>query len=298
MSEFIQAIVNGLSSGSIYAVLALSIALIFKTMGAVNFAAGSMGAVAAFLLYLFGTTLGLGWVLGTILALGGAALLGVLVEMGIVTPISRNARGGGDSALFRLVLATMGLDILLNNSSQQIFGAEVRNVAIPLPDQTINLLGISIDSGRLVILAVALIGTIVLGVVLRRTNLGVGLRAYAQDPMAATLMGIPTRTVSRWTWIIASLLGGVAAILVASVTVLSVGYLQPSFLQAMTAAVLGGLASLPGAVAGAFLLGVAEALANTYAPEAVTTVLPLAVVIVVLMVKPQGLFGRPVAQRA
>lgn len=294
MTGFIQAIVNGVSSGSVYALLALSIALIFKTMGAVNFAAGSMGAVSAFLLYLFGTTLGFGWVIGVLLGLVGAGVLGALVERGIVRPIG----GGGESVLFRLVLATMGLDIVLNSGTQQVFGADARNVGLPLPDAAIALGAVNIDSGRLLILLVAVLGTAALALVLRNTNLGVGLRAYAQDPLAAVLMGIPTRTVSRWTWIMSSLLGGIAAMLVASITVLSVGYLQPSFLQAITAAVLGGLASLPAAVAGGFLLGIAEALSIRYAPTAVTTVLPLAIVILVLMVRPSGLFGRAMAQRA
>jgi branched-chain amino acid transport system permease protein len=294
MTELIQTVVNGIASGSVYAVLALSIALIFKTMGAVNFAAGSMGAVAAFLMYFFGTTLGLGWILGVLLALVGAAVLGALVERGIVRPMG----GGGESVLFRLVLATMGLDIVLNNATQQAFGADARNLGLPLPEGTIAIGEVTLNSGRLVILVVAVLGTAALALILRNTNLGIGLRAYAQDPTAAVLMGIPTKTVSRWTWIMASLLGGIAAILVASITVLSVGYLQPSFLQAVTAAVLGGLASLPGAVLGGFVLGIVEALSNTYAPTAVTTMLPLAVVILVLMIRPSGLFGRAGAQRA
>jgi branched-chain amino acid transport system permease protein len=295
MTDLLQAVVNGIASGSVYAVLALSIALIFSTMGAVNFAAGSMGAVSAYLLYLFGTTLALGWVVGVVFALAGAVLIGVAVERGIVRPLGSE---GGESALFRLVLATMGLDILLNNLTQHGFGASVRNVGLPLPDGAITFGGVGIDAGRLVIFVVAVVGALSLAYVLRRTTLGTGLRAYAQDPMAAILMGIPARTVSRWTWVISSLLGGVAAILVAAVTTLSIGYLQPSFLQAMTAAVLGGLASLPGAVAGAFVLGIVEALSITYAPSVVTAILPLVVVIAVLMIRPSGLFGRSLAQRA
>lgn len=293
MTEFIQAIVNGISSGSVYAVLALSIAVIFKTMGVVNFAGGSMGAVAAFLLYMFGTKFGWPTAVGIVLGLLGAAILGALVEAGIVRPI-----GGGEAALFRLALATMGLDILLNNLTLHAFGASVQPVGLTLPNETIAPAGVTIVVGRLVVIAVAVVGALLLALVLAKTNLGIGLRAYAQDSLAARLMGIPTRTVTRWTWIIASLLGGVAAILVASLTFLSAGYLQPSFLQAMTAAVLGGLSSLPGAVAGGFLLGIAEALSVTYAPTGVTTMLPLIALIVILMVRPSGLFGRVSAQRA
>ena len=292
MTQFVQAVVNGISSGSVYAVLALSIALIFRTMGVVNFAGGSMGAVAAFVLYLVGTKLGLGAAVGIVLGLIGAAILGALVEAGIVRPI-----GGGESALFRLALATMGLDILLNDLTLHSFGATVQPVGLTLPSETVSPGGVTIVVGRLVIIAVAVVGALALALVLARTNLGIGLRAYAQDSLAARLMGISTRTVSRWTWILASMLGGVAAILVASLTFLSAGYLQPSFLQAMTAAVLGGLASLPGAVAGGFLLGIAESLSVTYAPTGVTTMLPLVALIVILMLRPSGLFGRAAAQR-
>ena len=292
MTQFLQAIVNGIASGSIYAVLALSAALIFKTMGVVNFAGGAMGAVSAFILYLVGTHFGLGSAAGIVLGLLGAALLGALVEAGIVRPI-----GGGEAALFRLALATMGLDILINDLTLHSFGASVQPVGLNLSNRALNPGGVTIVVGQMVIVAVAVVGALLLALLLAKTNLGFGLRAYAQDTLAARLMGIPTRTVSRWTWILASVLGGLAAILVATQTFLLSGYLEPSFLQAMTAAVLGGLASLPGAVAGGFLLGIAEALSITYAPPGVTTMLPLIVLIVVLMLRPSGLFGRAVAQR-
>lgn len=292
MTQFLQAIVNGIASGSIYAVLALSAALIFKTMGVVNFAGGAMGAVSAFILYLVGTHFGLGPALGVVLGLVGAAVLGALVEAGIVRPI-----GGGEAALFRLALATMGLDILINDLTLHSFGATVQPVGLNLSNRALNPGGVTIVVGQMVIVVVAVVGALLLALLLAKTNLGFGLRAYAQDTLAARLMGIPTRTVSRWTWILASVLGGLAAILVATQTFLLSGYLEPSFLQAMTAAVLGGLASLPGAVAGGFLLGIAEALSITYAPTGVTTMLPLIVLIVVLMIRPSGLFGRAVAQR-
>jgi branched-chain amino acid transport system permease protein len=174
----------------------------------------------------------------------------------------------------------------------------VQNIDAPLPAGGLDVAGVNIDLTRLVILAVAVAGAVVLAVVLRFTNLGVGMRAYAQDPQAAALMGVPARTVSRWTWIISSLLGMVAAVMVASVSVLSIGYLQGTFISAFTAAVLGGLSSLPGAVAGGFLLGVLEALSIAYAPRAVTIALPVVIILVVLLIRPAGLFGRLSAQRA
>lgn len=291
MTAFLQSLVNGLTTGGVYALLALSVALIFKTMDTVNFATASMGAVCAFLFFHFGTTLGLGWVAGAAASVVGAVLLGAAVERGIVRPL-----GSGD--LFRLVLATMGLDILLNNGTQLIFGSGVRNINAPLPTGAIVLGGVNIDLSRLVILIVALVGAVLFALVLRYTNLGIGMRAYAQDPEAAALMGVPARTVSRWTWIIASLLGLVAAVSVASVTVLSVGFLEGAFISAFTAAVLGGLSSLPGAVAGGFFLGVLEALSITYAPRSVTVALPVLIILVVLLIRPAGLFGRLSAQRA
>jgi branched-chain amino acid transport system permease protein len=291
VSTFLQAVVNGLMTGGVYALLALSIALIFKTMDTVNFATASMGAFCAFLFFQIGTVLGLGWGAGLAVAAAGAVVLGWAVERGIVRPL-----GTGD--LFRLVLATMGLDIVLNNATQIFFGSGVQNIDAPLPAGGLDVAGVNIDLTRLVILAVAVAGAVVLAVVLRFTNLGVGMRAYAQDPQAAALMGVPARTVSRWTWIISSLLGMVAAVMVASVSVLSIGYLQGTFISAFTAAVLGGLSSLPGAVAGGFLLGVLEALSIAYAPRAVTIALPVVIILVVLLIRPAGLFGRLSAQRA
>ena len=260
MSGLLQALVTGLMTGGVYALLALSIALIFKTMDTVNFATASMGAFCAFLFFQVGTVLGLGWGPGLLVAALGAVALGWAVERGIVRPL-----GGGD--LFRLVLATMGLDILLNNATQIFFGSGVQNINAPLPTGAWDVGGVTIDLTRLVILAIAVASTAAIALVLRYTNLGIGMRAFAQDPQAAALMGVPARTVSRWTWIISSLLGLVAAIMVASVSVLSVGFLQGTFISAFTAAVLGGLSSLPGAVAGGFILGVLEALSISYAPR-------------------------------
>ena len=200
MSTFFQAVVTGLMTGGVYALLALSIALIFKTMDAVNFATASMGAFCAFLFFQVGTVLGLGWGAGLAVSALGAVLLGLAVERGIVRPL-----GGGD--LFRLVLATMGLDILLNNGTQLLFGSGVQNINAPLPSGGWDVAGVNVDLARLTILGIAVAGTAVIAVVLRCTNLGVGMRAYAQDPQAAALMGVPARTVSRWTWVISSLLG-------------------------------------------------------------------------------------------
>jgi branched-chain amino acid transport system permease protein len=260
-------------------------------MDTVNFATASMGAFCAFLFYWVGTILGLGWAGALAAGVVGAVALGWAVERGIVRQL-----GGGD--LFRLVLATMGLDILLNNATQLLFGSGVQNINAPLPSGGITLGGVTLDVTRLVVLGVAVAGTAAIAVVLRYTNLGIGMRAYAQDPQAAALMGVPARTVSRWTWIISSLLGLVAAVMVASVSVLSVGFLQGTFISAFTAAVLGGLSSLPGAVAGGFLLGVIEALSISYAPRAVTIALPVLIILVVLMIRPAGLFGRLSASRA
>ncbi len=291
MSTLVQAVATGLMTGGVYALLALSIALIFKTMDTVNFATASMGAFCAFLFYWGGTILGLGWAGALVAGVLGAVALGWAVERGIVRQL-----GGGD--LFRLVLATMGLDILLNNTTQLLFGSGVQNINAPLPSGGLTLGGVTLDVTRLVVLAVAVAGTAAIAIVLRYTNLGIGMRAYAQDPQAAALMGVPARTVSRWTWIISSLLGLVAAVMVASVSVLSVGFLQGTFISAFTAAVLGGLSSLPGAVAGGFLLGVIEALSISYAPRAVTIALPVLIILVVLMIRPAGLFGRLSASRA
>lgn len=289
--KFLQAVVDGIDTGSVYALLALSVALIYKTMGTVNFATGTMGALSAFILYSIAQSAGVPWIAAVPLALLGTALMGAGVERGIVRPL-------GDGTLFRVVLATMGLDILLNSGTQKVFGNNVRSLNLPLPQRNVSVVSLEFSAQRLVIVGVVLVLTAALALFLQRTNYGVALRAFAQDRMAASLMGIPAPMVSRWTWVIAVVLGGVAGIFVAAVFVLSVGFMAPSFLQGVTAAVLGGLASLPGAVAGGFTLGIVEALCSTYAPSSVTALLPLLVIVVVLLIRPSGLFGRASASRA
>jgi branched-chain amino acid transport system permease protein len=137
--------------------------------------------------------------------------------------------------------------------------------------------------------ALTLVGT---SWVVNRTELGLAMRAFAEDPHAAALMGVPTKTVSRATWVLSTVVGAIAGILLGPVLFLEVGYMNGIFIGGFTAAILGGFTSFAGAVAGGLLFGLVDALAVRYAPRPLIAMLPLLIVLAVLLLRPEGLFTR------
>jgi branched-chain amino acid transport system permease protein len=286
-----ESLVIGTITGASYGFVALGIVLIYKSSGVFNFAQGEFGTVAVFTLYLLHFHVGYGWaVLGAIAA---AVLMGVLVERIVVRPLF-------DAPRVTLLVATAGV-ALLAIGIEIWFGETIArpiDKAFPTLDR-FSVLGVQISDQRLLLLGVLAALAVLLALFFNRTNLGLAILGASQEPTATELMGISVKRLSTITWALAGLLGGLAGVLAVPQTgsispgVLTVGFLIPGF----TAAVLGGMTSLPGAFLGGIIVGVVEAVGTSAAifddiPGTPGALLVFAVLLIVLVIRPQGLLGK------
>lgn len=285
MKENVQLLVSGIQSGIAYSLVGLALVLIYKTSRALNFAQGTMAGLAGYAAFELIVTNGLPWVVGAIGGVIVAGILGLVVERVAIRPLL-------GAPLLSLVIATIAVDSILANVTQLRYGADVKPFPRVWDGNDITILGINIGRSYIVIAIVTLFILAGLGFLLQKTKFGVAMRAFADDQFAAELMGIPPARVSRVVWVISLMIGGVTGILFAPLLFLQLGYMAPIFIKGFTAAVVGGFTSLGGSVLGGLLLGVLEAFAIRYAPAEWSPMLPLLLILVVLLVRPTGLFAR------
>ncbi|MBA2327424.1 MAG: branched-chain amino acid ABC transporter permease [Actinobacteria bacterium] len=286
-----ESLVIGVITGSAYGFLALGLVLIYKSSGVFNFAQGEFGTVAVYTLYLLHFDVPYGFAL--LGALGVAVLMGVVVERLVVRPLF-------DAPRVTLLVATAGV-ALLSIAVQIWFGeATARPVGRALPTlDRFTVLGVQISDQRLLLLGALAILAGLLAWFFNKTNLGLAILGSSQEPTATELMGISVKRLSTIVWALAALLGGLAGVLAVPETggfapgVLTVAFLIPAF----TAAVLGGMTSLPGAFLGGVIVGVVEAVATSAPifediPGSPGTLLVFVVLLIVLVARPQGLLGK------
>jgi branched-chain amino acid transport system permease protein len=282
---FIQALVSGISIGCIYALVALGFVLIYKATEVINFAQGELMMVGAFFAFTFVDLGGVPFYIGVPMALVSTAIFGALLNHLMLRPLI-------GSPAFTIVLATVGLATLMRAIAGMIpaWGTDTRRLSHPFAGKTVNIEGVVISAEHLLVIGVtlALVGALYLFFTL--TRVGVALQATSQNQLAAGYSGIPVRGMFSLIWAISAGVAAIAGVLLAPITFVHVnmGYVG---LKAFPAAVLGGFGSLPGAVIGGIVIGVVEELAGLYAPEGVKSVAAYVVLLVVLMVRPQGLFG-------
>ncbi|MBC7257212.1 MAG: branched-chain amino acid ABC transporter permease, partial [Chloroflexi bacterium] len=236
-----QQIVSGLAAGCLYALAALGLVLIYRTMDIVNFAHGEMAMVSTFVAYTLLSRLGLPYVLAAAGALAFAALFGMLVERVFLRPIQ-------NGPLISMMIMTLGLFMVFNGAAGWIWGFDPVSFPYAVKGRPLILWGLIITRDSLLVLTVTLVMAIALYLVLKFTLAGIAIRATSQNARAARLMGVPVPRVYSLTWGISSALGAVAGILIAPTTFLSPNMMAEVQIKAFTAAVLGGFSSLPGAV--------------------------------------------------
>jgi branched-chain amino acid transport system permease protein len=288
MQEFIQLIVSGLANGGIYASLALALVLIYNAMGLVNFAQGEMAMFATFIAF---TLIGHGlsyWIalpLTLVIAFAG----GVLIERVVIRPVER-------APVLTLVIVTLGLATLINGTAGFLFGYLPREFPSPFSVRTVNLVGAFVSYRDLGVIATSAVVLVLIYLLLQRTTLGLTMRAAAHHPEASRLLGVRVSWMLALGWGLASAAGAVSGIMVAPVLVLEPNLMQTIIIYAFAAAVLGGVESPLGAVVGGLIVGVTVNLAGAYIPFVggdLQLAVALAIIIAVLLVKPNGLFGRP-----
>ena len=292
MQQFWQQVVLGLESGAIYASLALALVLVYRATGVVNFAQGEM---AMFSTYIASSLLQHGFsyweMFAATLAIGFAG--GLAIERTVIRPVERAPE-------LTIVVVTVGLLIAINGAAAWIWGTTLKFFPNMFPPHTVTVRGVAVPLDALEITGVVLAVVLAMFVLFTYTKLGLGLRACATEPEVSRLLGVRVGWMLGIGWGLAALLGALAGMLAAPIVFLTPNMMQGILLYAFAAAVLGGIESPVGAVVGGLTIGVGINLLTTYV-HAITPELQLPValgiLLLVLVVRPSGLFGQARAQR-
>jgi branched-chain amino acid transport system permease protein len=299
LPQFTQQLVNGLSLGAIYALIAIGYTMVYGIIGMINFAHGEIYMIGAYIGLVTLTAIGVQSGLPLPLVLGGAVLVAVLVTglygYAVERVAYRPLRGGP-----RLVplISAIGMSIFLQNYVQ--IGQGARDVSVPaMVSGAVEFsvgggFDVTVPYSRLMIVGVTLVLMIALTIFIGYSRIGRACRACAQDMKMANLLGIDTNKVISFTFILGAMLAAVGGVLIA----LTVGKLNPFIgfiagIKAFTAAVLGGIGSIPGAMLGGVLLGLAETFAAGYMPSEYKDVVAFALLVLILLFRPTGLLGKP-----
>jgi branched-chain amino acid transport system permease protein len=287
MTLFLQNLISGLSAGSVYALLAIGLVLIYKASEVLNFAHGAFAMLATFVAYHLANSNGLPLPLAMFAALVFAFLLGILVYR---TTLDRARRGGSHA----VVMVTIGLLMIFEGVAGVIWGTDTKEFhhffaeaeSVSLPGQLV----VSVHDAWILAIALGLVA--LLSVFFRFTRVGIALRAVSQNHVAAELMGVRVARVHALTWGIASVLGAIAGLLVVPKLFLEPSMMFAPTLKAFAAAVLGGMSSVAGAIVGAWILGVVETLAGAYISTEFQASIAFLIIVLVLAVRPEGLLGK------
>lgn len=284
--QFVQIVIGGVSQGFIYGLVALGFVLIYKATEAVNFAQGELMMLGAFCGLALATWGGLPYwavLLGSVAIL---AVFGFVVELALLRPVL-----GRPS--FSVIMVTIGLGFLARGLVTMVPGVGTESHAFdtPFDGRLIEAAGLVIGMEHAVVIGAGLALSVTLYGLFRFTRIGIAMQAMSQNQLAAWYVGIPVRRLNGVVWAISAAVAAVAGVLLAPIAFVhaNMGFIG---LKAFPAAVIGGFDSLPGAIAGGLVLGVIEALAGFYLPEGFKDVAAYVVVLVVLAVRPQGLFGQ------
>jgi len=291
-TEFAQQLAAGIREGAIYASLALAIVIIYRTTRVINFAQGEMATFTTFIAWSL-MNHGLSFWTAFPIVLAIAFTGGVAIERIVIRPIE-------DAPVLTIVIVTLGLALLLNGLMSVIWGGASRQFRGPFSTRTIDVAGVPISVQDIGIVLVSIGLVVLLALFFRLTKLGLALRAAAVNPDSSRLVGIRVGWMLALGWGIAAVLGAVAGMMIAPVVFLDPNMMQTILLYAFAAAVLGGLDSPIGAVVGGILLGVTITLLGRYVGFIGSTLkLPAALmlILVLLLVRPGGLFGRVAVRR-
>ena len=283
---FFQQVINGLATGSIYAMVALGYTMIYGILGLINFAQGEIYMAGAFAAVLAMSAFHVGFVPAFIIALAVSSVVGVLMERLAFRPL-RNS-----NPLIPLI-AAIGVSLSLQSLARILFGPNNRPFPIKINYTIVHVFGAKIPVLDIVILASAGLLMVCLTVFVKRSKYGRAMVASALDGDAARLMGINVNSMVTLTFVIGSILSGAAGVMTAvyyNATYPTMGMLTG--LKAFSAAILGGVGSIPGAIVGGLILGVAENLGAAYISSGLKDAIAFAIMIIVLIVRPTGIFGK------
>lgn len=292
MSELIQQLINGLSLGSIYALIALGYTMVYGILKFINFAHGEIFMLGAFSgLYLaraFGVNspdIPMAIVI-LIFTMTITSVIGVIIEKLAYKPLRNSSK-------LTVLITAIGVSLFLQYTGQLLFGADPKSFPTIIENVSFNIFGATIGSNQIVVLISALLLMLILRFIVKNTKMGIAIRAVSNNLTAASLMGININNVISFTFIIGSSLAGAAGILY-SINYPSIDPLMGLLpgLKAFIAAVLGGIGNFPGASVGGLIIGLVETFTVGYVSPTYRDAIAFAILIIILLVKPTGLFGK------
>ena len=289
--QFIQLVISGIAQGCIYGLIALGFVLIYKATETVSFAQGELMMLGAFCGLACMTFLGFPFWLSVLSSIAAMAAFGVFLERLVIRPIL------GQPA-FSVVMLTIGIGYVARGLITMIpgIGTETHTLPVPYKDQVWKLGGLVLNVEQMVVIAVTAVLSGVLYLVFSRSKVGLAMQASSQNQLAAYYMGIPVKRLNGLVWGLAAAVAAIAGLLLAPITFVhaNMGFIG---LKAFPAAVVGGFGSLPGAIVGGLVIGIVESLSGFYLPDGIKDVAAYVVVLIMLMVKPNGLFGEKLRKK-
>ena len=291
MTEFFQQLVNGLSIGSIYALIALGYTMVYGIIKLINFAHGDIYMLGAYVGFISIAQLHLGFFPALLLAMVVCGVLGVIIERIAYKPLRNATR-------IAALITAIGVSYFLEYSTQKIMGPGVKTYPSVLSNQTFHVFGIQIQMQQIYILAITIILMLALQFIVRKTKIGRSMRAVSVDADAAKLMGINVDATISYTFAIGSALAGAGGVLVGMYynTINPLMGMVPG-IKAFVAAVFGGIGIIPGAMFGGFFIGIVETLVSGYGSSLYKDAVVYIILIIILVVKPAGLLGKNVKEK-
>lgn len=289
MSLFIQLTLTGLTNGAVLALAALGFVLIYKSSDVINFAQGEFLLIGAYVIFAMVGQFGLAWPIGMLLTILIAIALGVLVERLVLRPMI-------GEPIISVIMVTIGLSSVLKAIVSAIWGNVPQAFPPFIPTTPVNLLGATVGADRLWAIAISVLMLGLFSFFFRKSREGIAMRAVADDQTAALSMGISVKKIFAWAWSIAAATAAIGGALVANIVGVS-GELAGVGLRVFPVVILGGLDSIPGAIIGGVIIGLLEAYTGGYIGQGLNQVLPFVVLIIILMVRPYGLFGKEIIER-
>ncbi len=289
--QLLQLLIAGVAQGCIYGLIALGFVLIYKATETVSFAQGDLMMLGAFAGLAAMTFLGFPFWLAVVASIAAMAAFGLLAERAVIRPIL------GQPA-FSIVMLTIGIGYVLRGLVTMVpaIGTETHVLPVPYKDQIWKLGALVINVEQVVVIVVTAVLCAALFALFRYSKLGIAMQASSQNQLAAYYMGIPVRQLNGLVWALAAAVAAVAGILLAPITFVhaNMGFIG---LKAFPAAVVGGFGSLPGAIVGGLIIGVVESLSGFYLPPGFKDVAAYVVVLIMLMLRPNGLFGEKLRKK-
>ncbi|MDR6535902.1 branched-chain amino acid ABC transporter permease [Variovorax soli] len=291
MLQILQLLLSGIAQGCIYGLIALGFVLIYKATETVSFAQGELMMLGAFCAFAAMSLVGLPFWGAALLAIAAMAAFGVLLELVVIRPILGQPQ-------FSIVMLTIGIGYVARGLITMIpaIGTDTHSLPVPYKDEIWKLGALVVNVEQAVIVGATAVLCGLLYAMFRYSKLGIAMQAASQNQLAAYYMGIPVKRLNGLVWGLAAAVAAIAGMLLGPITFVhaNMGFIG---LKAFPAAVVGGFGSLPGAIVGGLVIGIVESFAGFYLPDGFKDTAPYIVVLVMLMVRPNGLFGEKLRKK-